>query len=292
MRKVAFILTAALFALPALGDVVHLKNGGTLEGQVTLTPDGAVVKLPVGEVRVSNDAIARIEKKETAFDQYLKRAAGIKEDDAEGHYQLGVWAQGAGLAGQARDEFGKTLALRPDHEGAHAALGHKKVDGKWMTPEQEMQAKGLVQREGQWMTPEVAAKFDAMKAELEAARQRRAIAEAEVQRAPGPQPAPTYTYGAYYATRPAVSSYYATVPYYGYYPYIGSSYYGSSWPSFSYVRPYPYYSSYWPGYSFSYGWYGGHYSGRPSGGHSGGHSGGPSGGPSGGHSGGRPGPRR
>jgi tetratricopeptide (TPR) repeat protein len=269
--------------------VVHLKNGGSLEGQVTLTDDGAVIKLPVGEIRVSKDAIARIEKKESAIEEYIKRATTIKEDDPEAHYQLGLWARGAGLKAQANDEFAKTLALKPDHEGAHQALGHRKVDGRWMSPDDEMRAKGLVQRDGQWMTPEAAARLDALKAELDAARAKREAAEAALRRAaqpqPQPLPAPAYTYDAYYSTRPLYSSYYTTVPYYGYsygygytYPYT----YVSPWPSFYYARPYPYY---WPSVGISLGWYHGgsrwsHYGGGshwPS--HGGSHGGPPHGGP-------------
>lgn len=289
MKNIGIVLAAVLLASAARGDVVHLKNGGTLEGQVTLTQDGAIIRLPVGEVRVSSDAIARIEKKETPLEEYLKRAAAIKEDDAEGHYKLGLWAQGAGLKAQAKDEFAKTLALKPDHEGAHQALGHRKVNGQWMTLEQEMQAKGLVQRDGDWMTPEAAARLDALKAELEAAKARREAAEAELRKA---QEQPAYNYGAYYATRPAISSYpyYSTSPYVYAAPY-SSYYYADPWPSY-YVRPYPYVSC-WPRFSFSFGSYGGHYSGHYSGGHSGGHSGGrPGGHPGGPPGGGRPGPRR
>lgn len=276
MKRLAIVLGAALSALPALGDVVHLKNGGTLEGQVTVTQDGAVIKLPVGEIRVSNDAIARIEKKETPLDQYYKRAAAIKEDDAEAHYQLGLWAQGAGLKPLAKDEFAKTLALKPDHDGAHAALGHKKVDGKWLTEDQEMQAKGLVKRDGQWMTPAAAAKIDALKAELEAAREKRVAAEDELKKAQEQAGPPTYTYGGYYAPQ-APSSYYPTwpyassYPYTGYYPYTSYSYI-NPWPSHYWVRPYPYFGySYWPRTSFYFGG-GGHFGGHYSG-HGGGHGG-------------------
>ncbi len=281
MRYIGLGAVAMLVAAAARGDVVHLKNGGMLEGQVTLTQDGAIVKLPVGEVRVSSDAIARIEKKETLLEEYLKRAAGVKEDDAEGHYKLGVWAQTVGLKAQARDEFAKTLAINPDHEGAHQALGHRKVDGRWMTPEQEMQAKGLVQRDGEWMTPEAAAKLDALKAELEAAKAKREAAEAELRKA---QEQPAYTYGSYYSTRPAVSSYpyYTTSPYVYATPYA-SYYYVDTWPSYYYVRPYPYIVSCWPRVSFSFGWHGGRYPGhRPGGGRP----------PCGPRPGGRPAPRR
>jgi len=245
MKLATLIATAATLAAtcaaPALADVVHLKTGGKLEGQVTLTDDGAIIRLPVGEVRVSNDAIARIEKKDTPLDIYFKRAAAIKDDDPDAHYQLGLWARLQGLKPQARDEFAKTLALQPDHEGAHKALGHRKVNGQWMTPEDEMRAKGLVQRDGDWMTPEAAAKLDALKAQLEVAREKRRAAEAQLQKAQQAAASPSYTYSGYYAGR----SYVPTYPYYSTYsygytvPYTSSYLYVGTWPSFCYVRTYP-----------------------------------------------------
>jgi len=274
MKHAMMAMALALVAAPVFGDVVHLKNGGTLEGQVTLTEDSAIIRLPVGEVRVSSDAIERIEKKETPFDQYLKRAAAIREDDPEAHYQLGLWAQGAGLKHQAADEFGKALALKPDHEGAHQALGHRKVNGQWLTPEDEMRAKGLVERDGQWVTPEVATKLDTLKAELALAREKRLQAEAQLQRAQQVQPA--YTYDGYYSSRSYVSSYpyYSTVPYtyvtpYSVYGYAGawpSFYYSSSW---CYPRSYGYRASCWPSSGLWLGWSScrGSWSGHHGGGH-------------------------
>lgn len=294
MKRLAFILAAALTAGPALGDVVHLKNGGMIEGQVMQTPEGVVIKLPAGEIRVSADAIARIEKKETPFEQYLKRSAAVKEDDPEAHYQLGLWAQAAGLKSQAREEFLKALALRPDHEGAHQALGHRRVEGKWVTPEQELEARGFVKRDGQWMTPEAAARFDALTAELQAQSARREAAEAELKKAQQEQAqAPVYTFSGYYSTPPAASFYATAVPYYGYTGYAGyygyggyygaaplysynpyalSFYYASPWSSLYYVRPY----RYWPRYgglSLSFGHKSLYYGHKSWGGHGGSHHG-------------------
>jgi len=259
-KQIALVLAASLFALPALGDVVHLKNGGSLEGQVTVTDDGATIRLPAGEVRVSRDAIERIEKKESAFEQYLTRAAGVRDDDDEAHFKLGQWAQGAGLKAQAAEEFEKTLMLKPDHEGAHLALGHKKVDGAWLA---EYQGR-MVKRDGQWMTGAAAARYDALKAELEAAREKRQTAEAALQKAKD-QP-PLYTYDAYYAGR--------SVPY-------SSYYYSPSYVPYSYTRPILPYGSYysvgvWP-YRSSYfgysGWSSGGWGGSWHGGGGSGHHG-------------------
>jgi tetratricopeptide (TPR) repeat protein len=253
MKHCIAALAVIALALPAVGDVVHLKNGGSLEGQVVKTDDGVIVKLPAGEVRISNEAVARIEEKPSQLDEYQKRLAGTKEDDAEAHYRLGAWAQSVGLRPQAKEEFEKTVALDPNHAKAHEALGHRLVDGRWMSHDDEMKARGLVKHEGQWMTPEAAGKLQALKAELELARERRKAAEAELKKAQEeirtevpaePATMPIYTpnpYDYYYSTRHlrAPYTYYYTPRYVvPYYRYGGWYYYPGGYRSISPARRY------------------------------------------------------
>lgn len=222
MRYVAATLALACLATLALGDVVYLKNGGSIEGQVVPTEGGIILKLPAGEVRINDQAIDRIEQKPTALDDYQQRLANLKADDAEAQYQLGLWARANGMKLQARGHFEKTIALDPNHAGARQALGYRLVDGKWLNEDEEMRARGLVKYDDQWMTPEAAAKLKALQAELALAREQRIAAEAELERAreqgqqPPPQPqAPIYgnPYDRYYSTRPD----WTTRTYYYYY---------------------------------------------------------------------------
>lgn len=241
MKHVAIFVTVACLATAAAGDVVHFKNGGSIEGQVVPTEDGVVVRLPAGEVRISNAAIARIEKAPSVLDDYQKRLAALKADDADAQAALGAWARAHGLKGQAKGHFEKALALDADHAGAREALGYRKVGGRWLNQDEEMRARGLVKHDGQWMTPEAAGRLEALQAELALARERRIAAEAELekarqeaqaaQQAPRPADMPTYRgnpYDLYYSTRDLRGSttiYWAPpyrVPYY-----TGS--YGSWW---------------------------------------------------------------
>ncbi len=245
--KDALIFVAALAAASlASADVVHLKNGGSLEGQIVEEGDAVIIKLPVGEVRVSREAVERIEKKPGALEEYHKRAAAIKDDDPEAHYRLGVWALSVGLKRQAEEEFKKTIALEPDHAAAHKALGHRLVNGVWMSEDDQMRARGLVKYKGEWMTPEAAARLRTLEAELQVARERRKAAELELQKAQEEVKAagtaqlpnmPTYTtrnpYDDYYSTRQLrrPSTYYWVYPDRS--PYIGPSYW-------LWYRPYGY----------------------------------------------------
>ena len=239
------IAIAALSALGCLAfaDVVHLKNGGTLEGQVVEEGNQIVIKLPVGEVRVSRDAVQAIEKKPGALAEYQKRVAATKDDDPQAHYKLGVWALSVGLKRQAEEEFKKTIALDPDHAAAHKALGHRLVGGRWMSEDDEMKARGLVNYKGEWMTPEAAARLRTLEAELELAREKRKAAELELQKTKeqlkAQQPnMPTYTttnpYDEYYSTRQLRRPY----TYYWITPDYSPSYIGPSY--WLWYRPYRY----------------------------------------------------
>jgi len=244
MKHAVLALWIACVAATALGDVVYLRNGGSLEGQVVPTEDGVVVKLPAGEVRIAQAAIARIEKKPTALDEYQKRALALKQDDAEAQAKLGAWALSVGLKAQATEHFRKAIALDPNHANARQALGYRRVAGKWVNEDEEMRARGLVRYEGQWMAPEAAAKLQALKTELELAREKRRAAEAELQKArqqagaPGQTPptSPYITtpnpYDYYYSTRDFGGSrthYYVPPSYIPYYTGRYTGRYGMWW---------------------------------------------------------------
>ncbi len=60
MRLLILLL---LLATPAAGDVVHLRNGGKIEGRVTVHEDKYVIDIGRGTVSVPKDEVLRIEKK-------------------------------------------------------------------------------------------------------------------------------------------------------------------------------------------------------------------------------------
>lgn len=241
MKYAVVPLALALLATVALGDVVHLKNGGSIEGQVVPAEDGIILKLPAGEVRISHEAIDRIEKKASPLDEYQKRLAQLDADDVNAQYKLGLWARANGLKGQAKRHFEKAIAIYPDHGAARQALGYRRVGDQWLNEDEEMRARGLVRFDGQWMAPEAAARLKALQAELALARERRIAAEAELQKArdqarratqtPPPDQMPIYKpnpWDIYYSTRGFQGSrtYYWAPPYNA--PYYSGPY-GAWW---------------------------------------------------------------
>ena len=82
------------------------------------------------------------------------RRKKVDPKDAEGLYQLGLWAKSSGLAADALVFFQKAISLKPDHEFARRALGYQFFQGKWMTANEVKVAMGLIEFEGDWMTPQ------------------------------------------------------------------------------------------------------------------------------------------
>ncbi len=168
----ALLLALLVPAGTAVADVIHLKNGGKVEG-VILSDNGAVLKVRTafGEVTVDKSTVARIEKKATPLEEYEARLKALKADDAEGHYLLALFCRENGFRKQEQDLYRRTLAIDDQHPGANEAVGNVEHEGVWMTPAERdrrvkeaeagaMRAKGLVEHEGRWVTPEEKANLD------------------------------------------------------------------------------------------------------------------------------------
>ena len=154
MRCQAIALVLALAAAPALGDVLFLKGGGRVTGEiVNETEEAVTVDIGGGKMTVPKSSVVRVETSVSPLQQYRAQAAGIAPADVEGWRKLGRWAAGQGLATQAREAFGKVKAVVPNDPEANQALGLVLLDGHWVTEKESFQARGFVQFEGEWMMP-------------------------------------------------------------------------------------------------------------------------------------------
>lgn len=160
------VLVVLAAALAARADVIHLKNGRTLEGKVLGESGGKVkVRTVGGVVEISRADIERIEVVKTPREVYEERLAALAPDDADGCFELALYCRENHLPKEEKELYAKALAIDPQHPGANEAVGNVRVDGEWMTPaeaerrkadaeEAAMRAKGLVKYDGQWVTPE------------------------------------------------------------------------------------------------------------------------------------------
>jgi hypothetical protein len=163
-------LLAASASAPA--DELVLRNGRTLEGEVTEAGDTVVFRRPGISMEIRKDEVLEIRKTPAPKEQYAKRSAeldradaaaaasGTKDakgkGDAEAHHRLGLWCATKGLKDEACAEQRKAVAIDPDHAGARRALGFMKTDAGWRLEDEVMAEKGLVRFEGRWMAKEEA----------------------------------------------------------------------------------------------------------------------------------------
>ena len=130
MTRKLLMLSAAAFALAlvlsmdvtAKQQVVVLKSGRRVQGEVTKIETGYQVKTPGGTIVFAADQVAKIEDVVTQQDELKARLAKIDAKDPEALYQIARWAQGQGMLKEARDLLKKVLAVKSDHRQAKRRL--------------------------------------------------------------------------------------------------------------------------------------------------------------------------
>ncbi len=85
--------------------------------------------------------------------EYEEKKAELMAWEAGKYADLGIWCRKRRLELQARKAFEHCLKLDPDNEKTRKALGHVRIDGEWLTPEQSQARKdaatGKMVTEGQ-----------------------------------------------------------------------------------------------------------------------------------------------
>jgi len=159
----AFVLC---LAAAARGDEVVLRNGSKLEG--TVQEEGGKVRIDVGSgtVIVDRSDVRSISRPEREIQEYDRRLGALKPDDAEGTYQLAVWARQNGLRSRSDRLMRSVLDINPNHEGARLSQGYISYKGGWLTPDEHKAAIGLVRYQGSWMTAEAAERMRRIDQEL------------------------------------------------------------------------------------------------------------------------------
>lgn len=175
------ILAATVAFLPSLlmADVLHMADGTTREGRIVETTEKEIV-VDFGKgsvslvVRLPRADVASIEPKaggaDTLTAEYMARLAKAIAGTADDWCALGDWCvRQRCLNDKARDAFDRAMALDPNHAGAHAALGHVKLNDAWMPRDQAIRllAPDLV-AEGGAKARELAARKEAEEAKTQA----------------------------------------------------------------------------------------------------------------------------
>jgi hypothetical protein len=148
------LLSRAGADLAARGDVLELKNGGRIEGQIIEGGNGQsayVIETAAGRVTVASSQVERVETTSGAEREY-KDVARNAADTVEAHWKLYEWARDHRLKEISQRHLTRILELDPDHADARAQLGFRQLNGQWLTREDEVSTRGLVMYEGRPVT--------------------------------------------------------------------------------------------------------------------------------------------
>jgi hypothetical protein len=151
MRTLALVLS---LAAPALADEVELTSGTVVEGKVVDQGDSIKVTRGGASVVYPKSMVRKITPKPTVEDLHEQRSKALKADDFDGRLALARWCADRKLPEQAKLEFKRAAALRPDHEEARLGAGYLKLDGKWVVEDEYYAAKGMVKHRGRWVDPQ------------------------------------------------------------------------------------------------------------------------------------------
>ena len=121
---------------------------------IELKSDHEGARKELGYIKYKNRWIKPDEKSSVDYEEKL---AKLKDDDAKGHYDLGLWCLKNKLPDNANTEFEKTVQIDPEHKDARKALNHVKYNDKWVTKEEYDEItgkeKGYVKYGNQWLPP-------------------------------------------------------------------------------------------------------------------------------------------
>ena len=158
---------SALLVCAACGDILHLKSGGSVNGQILSSDsENYRVRTLIGIVQVARRDVTKIEPAETPFEEYDARKLQAEQTNtAAGWMQLADWCGESGLQAQRRQHLKQVVKLDPNHAEARTALGYMKVGDSWVrnkkkptsrpapTPQEEEDAQFASIRalQGEWM---------------------------------------------------------------------------------------------------------------------------------------------
>ncbi|NUN49064.1 MAG: hypothetical protein HUU15_09580 [Candidatus Brocadiae bacterium] len=146
-----------LLAVPSGADIVTLKDGRVLEGEI-LSDDGKTVRIRLrkGTVTVTRDQIESIERKTSPAEEYAARALKVDAKSAAAQLELGQWAAENDFPAEAAVHLLAAWDLDPTLEGIDVELeklDYHCVDGRWQDADTYYPARGYVKSGGRWVTP-------------------------------------------------------------------------------------------------------------------------------------------
>ena len=153
----------ALLSIAGLlqADVVHLKNGRSMEGVVLEeSPDQVMLQLAFGEIGLPRSSISRIERGESALAEYLgQREVLVEQGATAGEWlALAQWACANHLDHSCREAALMAARFDPGLAGLEPLMQEfgyvfDQQLAIWMPFDEMMRRRGYVQSGDRWLSP-------------------------------------------------------------------------------------------------------------------------------------------
>ncbi|MBI5758561.1 MAG: HEAT repeat domain-containing protein [Planctomycetales bacterium] len=172
-RAMLAVALLALTVVPASADLITLKSGGELRGQIQAAKDSKattpyVIKTLAGSVvEVARDEVESVTRRRVVIEEYEVRVRETA-DTVEAQWELAEWCRERSMTPQRRTHLERIVELDPRHDRAHRGLGHVYEQGRWTTQDEIMSARGYVKHKGRWVLPQELALMEEEKRETEA----------------------------------------------------------------------------------------------------------------------------
>lgn len=154
---IAVALLNLTFSVRVDGDVVRLKSGGEIRGEVVPAGPGrdaasvTIETLSGTRITIARDDVEDIQQRTLLVEEYESRARRV-HDTVEARWELAEWCRVNRLTAQRQEQLELLVELEPDHADARRILGHERHNGRWLTREEWMHERGYVRHEGAWVT--------------------------------------------------------------------------------------------------------------------------------------------
>lgn len=143
-------------ASPLRGDVIVLRQGGEVRGQITSdrlaegnrdvtirTLTGALLTIPRSEI----ESLSRRRMVYEEYEQLRRQTA----DTVAAQWELAEWCRRKELPDRRQTHLRRMIELEPDHAAARKGLGYSFQEGRWVTQDEIMTARGYLKYKGKYV---------------------------------------------------------------------------------------------------------------------------------------------
>lgn len=160
------------FGFEVRADFVRLRNGGEVHGVVEQGDKSqpiAIRTLSGANLVFQPDEVQFVVHRPVVEEEYDARAAKAR-DTVQDQWALAEWCRRNKLLDLREDHLVRVIELDQNHARARAALGHVSYQGRWLTRDQWMEARGFAKYNDRYVSAARVATLSSDKTDLEARR--------------------------------------------------------------------------------------------------------------------------